>query len=107
MRGARSLYFSAQKKTLQADGYGGHNTTWTTEFHIVGTMKALQGYEQIRGLSLQDKITHRIETWYDARLTTAHRLLLDSSRVFNIRFIENVDERNIKMRLTVEEESNA
>ena len=91
MKAARSVHFEVQEKTESDDGRGGTALAWATKFHINGKMSALKGYEQIRGLSLQDKITHRVETWYDDRITTAHRLKY-GSRFFNIRFIENIND---------------
>jgi len=102
MKAARSVHFQVQEKTATPDGRGGSSLAWATVFRITGKMKALKGYEMLRGRALTDKITHRVETWYDSRLTTAHRLLF-GSREFNIRFIENVNERNIKVLLSVEE----
>ena len=102
MKQALSVQFEVQEKAQTSDGRLGTTQTWATKFRINGKMKALRGYEQIRGFALEDKITHRIETWYDGRVTTAHRLK-SGSNYYNIRFIENVNERNVKMRLTVEE----
>lgn len=102
MQPARSIRFDVQEKTETDDGRGGTALTWATVFRLVGKMKALRGYEQIRAQALEDKITHRIETWWDSRLTTAHRLTY-GSRIFDIQFIENVNERNHKMLITVGE----
>ena len=104
MKPALSLYFEVQEKTGIDDGRGGTTLTWVTKFRIIGKMKALRGYEQIRAQALEKKITHRITTWYDSRITTAHRLI-SSSRIFDILFIENVDERNHKLVITVGEKS--
>jgi len=102
MKAARSIHFEVQEKTESDDGKGGTTLSWRTTFRITGSMKALKGYEMLRGQSLTDKITHRVETWWDSRVTTAHRLLY-GDREFDIRFVENVNERNIKMLLHVEE----
>jgi SPP1 family predicted phage head-tail adaptor len=102
VKAARSIHFEVQSKTETGDGRGGTTLVWATTFRITGKMKALKGYEMLRGQALTDKITHRVETWYDNRVSTANRLLY-GSRVFNIRFAENVNERNIKMLLHVEE----
>ena len=102
MKPAFTVQFEVQEKTETSDGRLGTTQTWATKFRINGKMKSLRGYEQIRGLALEDKITHRIETWYDNRVTTAHRLK-SSSTYYNIRAIENINMRNVQMRLTVEE----
>ena len=102
MKAARSVHFSVQSKTETDDGRGGTALVWATTFRVTGKLKALKGYEMLRGQALTEKITHRVETWYDNRVSTANRLL-HSSRVFNIRFVENINERNIKMLLHVEE----
>jgi SPP1 family predicted phage head-tail adaptor len=102
MKAARSIHFEVQEKTEGDDGRGGTALSWATKFRITGKMKALKGYEMIRGQALTDKITHRVETWYDSRVSTAHRLTY-SSRTFDIRFVENVNERNVKMLLHIEE----
>jgi SPP1 family predicted phage head-tail adaptor len=101
---ALSLKFEVQEKSIVDDGRGGSTITWSTVFRLIGKMKALQGYEQIRAQMLEKKITHRIETWYDSRLTTAHRLVA-GSRIFDILFIENINERNHKMKITVGEKN--
>ena len=97
MKPARSIHFEVQLKTETKDGRGGTTLAWSTQFRIVGKMKALRGYEQIRAEALETKMTHRIRTWYDSRITTAHRLLY-GSRIFDILFVENIDERNHEMR---------
>jgi SPP1 family predicted phage head-tail adaptor len=102
VKAAFSVQFEVQEKTEANDGQLGTKLTWATKFRINGKMKALRGYEQIRGFALEDKITHRIETWYDGRVTTAHRLK-SGSNYYNIRAIENINTRNVEMRLTVEE----
>ena len=102
MKAARSIYLEVQEKVETDDGRGGTALAWATTFRVTGSMKALKGYEMLRGQALTNKITHRVETWYDNRVTTAHRLLY-GSRVFNVRFIDNVNERNIKMIVHVEE----
>ncbi|MCK5139133.1 MAG: phage head closure protein [Thermodesulfovibrionia bacterium] len=102
MKQALSVHFEVQEKTETNDGRGGTALAWVTKFRLNGKMKALRGYEQIRALALEDKVTHRIKTWYDARLTTAHRLKFGST-YYNIRFIENINMRNVQMQITVDE----
>lgn len=104
MKPAFSTQFEVQEKTESDDGRGGTTLAWATKFRILGKIKALRGYEQIRAQQLETKVTHRIATWYDSRVTTAHRLIT-GSRIFDIMFVENVDERNHKMTLTVGEKS--
>ncbi|MHA1941963.1 MAG: phage head closure protein, partial [Candidatus Hodarchaeales archaeon] len=72
------------------------------EFYIIGEVKALKGYEQLRGMSMEKKVTHRIITWYDSRLTEQKRLVIGTI-AYNILFVENVNEENRKMILTTEQ----
>lgn len=104
MKPALSIRFEVQAKVETDDGRGGTTLVWSTMFRLNGKMKALQGYEQVRAQALEKKITHRIEAWYDSRLTTAHRLLY-VDRIFDIQFVDNVNERNHKMLITVAEKN--
>ncbi len=104
MKPAMSIRFDVQSSAKTDDGRGGTTFVWSTQFRIVGRMKALRGYEQIRAKALEEKVTHRIRTWYDSRITTAHRLLY-GSRIFDIVNIENIDERNHQLTITVGEKS--
>lgn len=98
----RSVYFEVQEATESASSVGGSSVSWSTVFRMVGSMKALRGGEQLRGLQMEAKATHRVTTWYDSRVTAAHRLKY-GSRYFNILFVDNVEELGRRMTLLVSE----
>lgn len=99
------LLFKVQEATETTDSSGTPYETWSDQFRITGEVKALKGGQQIRALGQDTKATHRITTHYDSRLDESKRLVVlhDTSRIFNIQFVENVEEKNRKMILLVEE----
>jgi len=65
---------------------------WVTEATRWARIKTAQGRELYRGQQVGASLTHEVTMRYYEGLTTAHRLLY-GSRVFDINFIENQNER--------------
>ena len=97
--------------TLQApletpDGLMGRTETWTDEGTVWAEIWALRGDERIEAAKVEAVVTHRIRIRYWAGLTTKHRIVFNG-RTFNVRFVNNVNERSIEMILDVEERPDA
>lgn len=84
-----------QKKNLVTTGSGGQTNTWSDELQCYAYMIPLSGYEQMRSEQLQSRVTHKIvirfkESFANTRDFSTKRILF-KDRIFNIRFIRNLD----------------
>jgi SPP1 family predicted phage head-tail adaptor len=83
-----------QAVTLTDDGMGSPTESWATV--PGGTVRAeiwtLKGDERMTADSLGASVTHRVRMRFFPGLTTAHRLLF-GTRIFRIRFVNDVDQR--------------
>jgi len=94
------------------DGAGGSNKSWTdvsnlwAEIIPIGSTGAGQtknaGKKSPFGDQIQGEITHRILLRYNDAVTSAMRLVYDS-RIFNIRYVVNINEMNENLTLLVQE----
>ena len=84
------------------DGGGGVSESWVVEASVWGAIRPLSGSEAVEA----DRIagTHRFEIAirYRAGVEPAMRFRKES-RVFHVLSVENVDERNVRIRALCEE----
>lgn len=81
---------------------GGYTRTWSDTATFWTEIVPLRAREQVVDGRQQQKTTHRITCRYRADITNIQRLKY-GTRLFNIRSVENVDERNEKLEMLVEE----
>lgn len=91
-----------QQESLGADTGGGGALSWTTIATLWAAVEPFSGKEALQAGRISGSITHRIRLRYDSSVTTAMRFLW-GSRVFNIRDIRNINERNRVMEILAEE----
>ncbi len=91
-----------QQENPVADTGGGTVLGWTTINTVWASVEPVQGSENSQAGKLVGSITHKIHMRYDAGITPAMRFLL-GSRIFNIRSIKNIQERNRSLEIMVEE----
>ncbi len=91
-----------QQESAMADTGGGSAMNWTTINTIWASIEPISGSEQMIAGKLSGTITHRIRMRYDATITTAMRFML-GTRVYNIRSIKNIQQRNRALEILAEE----
>jgi SPP1 family predicted phage head-tail adaptor len=93
------------------DGYGGwqpnpppagDGSGWKDVATVHASIQPLSGQEALVARQLQDTVTHKVVMRYRAGVTAKHRLRF-GTRLFNIREVRNIDERNWKLELRCEE----
>ena len=95
-----------QAESPQADAGGGQGADpWadpTSVATVWGRIEPLSGGERLRAMQLEDKVTHRITIRYRTGLTAKMRIAF-GERVFNIRAVVDLEERNRLLELLCEE----
>ena len=100
--GAYRQRLYVQQENPVADTGGGNVMSWTTINAVWASIEPVSGWERLQAGKLTGVITHRLRMRYDSALTPAMRFLF-GTRIFNIRTILNVDERNRTLEILVEE----
>lgn len=100
-----------QDEDLIADGHGGFTprqapggdgTGWRLFSQDFASIQPLSGQEAVVARQLQSSITHKVVMRYRAGINAKQRILWEG-RTFNIREVRNIDERNWRLELRVEE----
>ena len=91
-----------QSATNTSDGAGGVTESWDTIANIYADITPTGGDESFRQGKVQEKVTHKIFIRYRSDIKTSYRISYDS-RIFNIKNILNIDERNRFLELTCTE----
>ena len=91
-----------QTKQTVRDAAGGAVHTWVTDDTVWANISPATGRELYAGEQVRAEVSHKVTMRYYDGLTTANRLLF-GSRVFDINFIKNVDERNRVFELLCKE----
>jgi SPP1 family predicted phage head-tail adaptor len=91
-----------QTETQTPDGAGGYALAWADVATVWVEIQPLSGSEVLAAGHLEGHVTHKVTLRYISGMTTDMRLLY-GGRVFNVRSVMNVDERNRWTELLVEE----
>lgn len=94
-----------EEEVRVADGGGGFTLTWqavAVEAEVWGAILPLSGREVLRAQQLATPVSHCVSIRYRADVTASMRLTL-GARVFNIRAVVNVEERDRWLELMCEE----
>ena len=102
------IEIQAQSETRDAGG--GMTLVWTKIANSSGdanewaSIEPLSGSELIRGMQLQSPVTHRITIRYrkDLSYLTQYKVV-HGSRIFNIKALRNLGERNRYIEMLAEE----
>jgi SPP1 family predicted phage head-tail adaptor len=93
-----------QNSTPSGDSRGGSSLSWATADTVWAEVKPLSGSEALRGMEMQDRITHRITIRFRDDITiNAKSRVLWGSRIFNIRSVRNIDERGKYIVMSADE----
>lgn len=91
-----------QSEAQAADGGGGYARSWEHVAYVWAEVIPLEGRERLFADKIQAEATHRIHIRYRDDITTSHRLLFEN-RIFSIRAIRNIQERDDELEILVEE----
>ncbi len=96
-----------QRLTLEmpsrtGDGGGGANETWVTVAELWAALRPLSGAERLEADSISGRVTHEVWIRHLSGVTPQMRFRLDT-RLFDIRAVIDVEERNKFLRCQVEE----
>lgn len=100
--GALRHRLTIQAESPTADAGGGHGLAWSNVATVWGRVEPLSGGERLRAMQIESRVTHRITIRYRAGVTAANRIAF-ANRIFNIRAVVNVEERNRILELLCEE----
>lgn len=91
-----------QSPAETTDGTGGFTLSWTNVATVWAAIEPLSGRERMIARKLQSSVTHRITIRYRTGVTARMRVQ-SGSRVFNIRHVINLEERDELLELLAEE----
>lgn len=91
-----------QQENPVADTGGGNVMGWTTINTVWAMIEPISGSEYVQAGKPAGTVTHRIRMRYDSTITPAMRLVM-GTRIFNIRYILNIEERNKRLEILAEE----
>ena len=88
---------TVQSRSATPDTYGEPAQTWSNlHANQPASIEPLSGRELINAQAVQSDVTHRLRMRYVAGVETKHRVIF-GTRVFDIRAVRNIDERNIEL----------
>jgi SPP1 family predicted phage head-tail adaptor len=82
-----------QSKTRMPNGSGGFTDSWSAYATVKGQMKPVSGSERFHAERLDATTKNRLILRYRSDIEEHHRVKFDG-RLYQIRFIENVEYRN-------------
>jgi SPP1 family predicted phage head-tail adaptor len=96
-----------QQRATTQDTFGSQLQSWTTIATLWADIEILNGRALMAAQAVNIEISHTITVryqslFYDPKVVAAYRILYNN-RIFNIHWMENVEERNAIVVLTVSE----
>jgi SPP1 family predicted phage head-tail adaptor len=91
-----------QEKTTTTDEAGGFSEVWTAKYSLRAAIWPVSAKEFRENMRLQTDCTHNIRIRYRSGITTKMRILF-GSRIFDIKGILNIEERNNWLDITCNE----
>lgn len=91
-----------EKKTLVSDIAGGYQTGWQAVVTLWASINRLRGNERFTGGQLASASTHVFRMRFHSDISPDKRFIYDG-RIFNIRVLHNVDEKDRMLDVYVEE----
>lgn len=94
-----------QEENATDDGGGGLTNPWANPVEVArarSCIEPLRGFERLRAQQLESPVTHKITLRYRAGIKAQHRILF-GTRVFNIRSVINIEERNRWLEIMADE----
>jgi SPP1 family predicted phage head-tail adaptor len=93
---------SIQRESRTPDGAGGYLLSWVDFASARAYIKPLSGREAVQAERIQASVTHRFAMRYKAGILPSDRIVY-AGRVFNIRAVINVEERNRWLEIVADE----
>lgn len=90
-----------QSKTRTPNGAGGFDDTWSTYATVKAFMKPISGTERFHAERLDATTKNRLVMRYRSDVEAQHRVKFEG-KLYNIRFVENVEFRNRWLRLDLD-----
>lgn len=84
------------------DGYGQRTSEWKTLKTVWASIEPATGKQLFVAQQIQAEISHVVTIRYYSGLTQNERVLF-GTRIFDINFVRNVDERNVYQELFCKE----
>ena len=103
--GALRHRIAIEADSVTSDGGGGLDKPWatpTTVAKVWAAIQPLRGAERLKAQQLEESITHKITIRYRTGISPSQRVNF-KGRIFNIRSVINVEERNRWLELLCEE----
>ena len=91
-----------QTKQTVRDAAGGASDAWVTDVTRWAHIAPATGKELYAGEQVKAEVTHNVVIRYYSAMSTSKRILF-GSRIFDVNFVKNVDERNEHMELLCKE----
>jgi SPP1 family predicted phage head-tail adaptor len=96
-----------QAPSVGKDALGGASQSWTTLFSTAVAITPLSGRELVAAQAMHAEVTHKVEGTFRAEwanpVAAARFRIVFGTRVFNIHDVQNVEERNRDVLITVSE----
>lgn len=91
-----------QSRTISRDTFGAETVTWRTEKTVWASVEPISGREYFLAQQVQSEVTHVIKIRYYDGVRTDWRVIF-GSRIFDIKSVINLKERNNQMALMCRE----
>ena len=91
-----------KSRGIEADTYGGQTETFTTYATVWGSINPISGSEIITAQQQSGEITHKVIVRYNSSISITDRVYY-GSRVLEILFVRNIQERNHYIELLCKE----
>ena len=94
-----------QAESTTTDAGGGQSDPWASPTLVAATracIEPLKGFEVLRAMQLEAKVTHKITMRYRSGITAKMRIKF-GSRILNIRSVINVEERGRWLEILADE----
>jgi SPP1 family predicted phage head-tail adaptor len=93
---------SIQELIKSPDGQGGKEQSWQEIFSTFANLKPMSANQVLFSANLQHRVTHKVYIRYRSGLNISQRIIY-GDRIFQIRGIINIDERNRWLEISTEE----
>lgn len=93
---------SIQRLVKTSDGQGGQSQEWQEVFSTLAELKPMSASQVLFSANLQHRVTHKIYIRYRQGIEISQRIVY-GERIFQIKGIINIDERNRWLEITTEE----
>ncbi len=91
-----------QERVNSDDGYGGYSTSWVSKYTMQGNMLFKGGNETLISQGIVSRRSWELTIRFSPGIDATCRVVF-KGRVFNIKYVNNVEERNRWLILGLEE----